>query len=77
MVHGSHGQYTRKKTGEEIMGLFKELNERGRTIILVTHDLSLTRYANKIIRLRDGKVENTENVKKGGKTGNRNAYKQK
>lgn len=65
------------KTGEEIMNLFKNLNENGRTIILVTHDLSLTRYANKIVRLRDGKVENRGNVKKPKKVGNRNAYKQK
>ena len=39
------------------MKLFVNLNKEGRTIILVTHDLSLTKYANKIIRLKDGKVE--------------------
>lgn len=45
------------KTREEIMKLFVELNKQGRTIILVTHDLSITKFANKIIRLRDGKID--------------------
>lgn len=45
------------KTREEIMKLFVELNKQGRTIILVTHDLSITKFANKVIRLRDGKIE--------------------
>ena len=47
------------KTGHEIMKLFVELNKKGKTIILVTHDLNLTKFANKIIRLRDGKIEGT------------------
>lgn len=45
------------KTREEIMKLFVELNKQGRTIILVTHDLSITKFANKVIRLRDGKID--------------------
>jgi putative ABC transport system ATP-binding protein len=45
------------KTGQEIMKLFIDLNKQGKTIILVTHDLSLTKFANKIVRLRDGKIE--------------------
>lgn len=44
------------KTGLEIIGLFKELNKQGKTIILVTHDLNLVKYGNKIIRLKDGKI---------------------
>jgi putative ABC transport system ATP-binding protein len=44
------------KTGLEIIELFKELNKKGKTIILVTHDLNLMKYGNKIIRLRDGKI---------------------
>lgn len=44
------------KTGLEIMNLFKELNNKGRTIILVTHDLNLIKYGNKIIRIKDGKI---------------------
>ena len=41
-------------TGTEIMHLLKELNDEGRTIILVTHDLNVARYANRIYTMRDG-----------------------
>lgn len=44
------------KTGLEIMKLFQELNKKGKTIILVTHDLNLIKYGNKIIKLKDGKI---------------------
>ena len=42
------------KTGVEIMHLLKELHAEGRTIILVTHDLNVARYANQIYHMRDG-----------------------
>ncbi len=45
------------KTGSEIMKLFVELNKKGKTIILVTHDLNLIRYASKVLKIRDGKLE--------------------
>ena len=45
------------KTGKEIMALFKDLNKLGKTIILVTHDLDLIKYGNKIIKIRDGKID--------------------
>jgi putative ABC transport system ATP-binding protein len=41
-------------TGVEIMNLLKELNEEGRTIILVTHDMNVANYANRIYTMRDG-----------------------
>ena len=44
------------KTGKEIMHLFQELNKQGKTIILITHDLSLIKYSQTIIKLYDGKV---------------------
>jgi putative ABC transport system ATP-binding protein len=44
------------KTGLEIMNMLKELNKQGKTIILVTHDLNLIKYGNKIIKLKDGKI---------------------
>lgn len=43
-------------TSEEIMALFETLNQRGRTIIMVTHDQEIASHANRIIRLRDGLV---------------------
>ncbi len=46
------------KTGQEILGLFERLHrERGMTVILVTHDPSVAAHANRIISIRDGKIE--------------------
>jgi putative ABC transport system ATP-binding protein len=42
------------KTGVEIMRLLKELNDEGRTIIVVTHDMNVAQYANHIYHMRDG-----------------------
>ena len=43
-------------TGIEIMDLLKELNKQGKTIIMVTHDEDLTKYASKVIKLKDGLI---------------------
>ena len=43
--------------GREIMETFKKLNEEGNTIIIVTHETSIARYAKRIIRLKDGRIE--------------------
>jgi putative ABC transport system ATP-binding protein len=40
----------------EIMGLFQELNEQGKTIIMVTHEPELAAYSRRIITLRDGQL---------------------
>ncbi|MGQ9504841.1 MAG: ABC transporter ATP-binding protein [Thermogutta sp.] len=44
-------------TTEEIMDLFDDLNRQGKTIILVTHEYDVGQRAQKIIRLKDGKIE--------------------
>ncbi len=44
------------KTGDEIMDILKELHKKGRTIILVTHNPDLTKLANKVFTLKDGKI---------------------
>ena len=44
-------------SGQEIMRIFDELHEQGTTIVLVTHDESVSRHARRVIRLRDGQVE--------------------
>jgi putative ABC transport system ATP-binding protein len=41
-------------TGREIMSLLTELHAEGKTIIMVTHDMSLARYASRICTMRDG-----------------------
>jgi putative ABC transport system ATP-binding protein len=40
----------------EIMGLFQELNRRGKTIIMVTHEPELAAYTRRVITLRDGEL---------------------
>jgi len=44
------------KTSKEIMSIFKNLNEEGNTIILVTHEEDIAAYAKRIIRLKDGEI---------------------
>jgi putative ABC transport system ATP-binding protein len=44
------------QTGFEIMALFDELNSRGNTIVLVTHEEDIAAHARRIVRLRDGKI---------------------
>ena len=51
------------KTGLEIMNLFKELNKKGKTIIVVTHNLNLVKYASKVLKISDGKIENRKTRK--------------
>ena len=48
------------KTSVDIMRLFSEIHRNGNTIILVTHEEDIARYAHRIIRLRDGLVESDE-----------------
>lgn len=50
------------KTGEEILGLFQELHQEGRTIIMVTHEQDVAEHCEEIVRVRDGKVEIIESV---------------
>jgi len=44
------------ETGKEIMNILKKLNEENKTIIMVTHDSDLTKYASKVIHLKDGVI---------------------
>ncbi len=48
------------KTSYEIMELFEEIHEKGNTVIIVTHEEDIARYAHRIIRIRDGKIERDE-----------------
>ncbi len=50
------------KTGDEIMAIFTRLHSDGNTIILVTHENDVARRADRIIHVRDGKVETDERV---------------
>jgi len=48
------------KTSVEIMSLFEDIHKKGNTIILVTHEEDIARYAHRIVRLKDGAVESDE-----------------
>jgi len=48
------------KTGREILEIFDGLSRKGVTIVLVTHDRTVAQHAQRIIHLKDGKIEKTE-----------------
>lgn len=50
------------KTGAEIMKVFCNVNEEGRTIVVVTHEDFIAEYSKKIIHIRDGVIEREENI---------------
>ena len=57
------------KTSEDILKLFDEIQQLGNTIIIVTHEEEIAKHAHRIIRLRDGKIEeDTINHTKAGFT---------
>ena len=45
-----------QKTGRQVMELFHELNEEGRTIIMITHDIHIAEHAGRIVRILDGNI---------------------
>jgi putative ABC transport system ATP-binding protein len=48
------------RTGDEIMELFEALHDQGNTIILVTHEEYIAEHSDRIVRLRDGRIERDE-----------------
>ena len=48
------------KTGVEVMSLFKELNSKGQTIILITHEDSVAQQSNRIITIMDGLIKSDD-----------------
>jgi len=54
-------------TSHEIMNIFESLNQKGNTIILVTHEEDIAEKAKRIIRLRDGVIESSETTEKSVK----------
>jgi len=51
------------RTSVEVMALFQELNARGITIVLVTHEPDIAAYATRIVEVRDGRIRRDEAVK--------------
>jgi len=53
-----------RKSGLEVMAIFKKLHQQGRTIILVTHDQAVAEHAQRIIVLKDGRITEDRGVEK-------------
>jgi len=50
------------RTGEQVMNIIRKLNDEGVTVILVTHDESLRKFADRVVRLRDGRIVDVYSV---------------
>ena len=50
------------QTSIEIMGVFQKLNDRGITIVMVTHELDVARFTKRMVILRDGKIVTDDSV---------------
>ena len=50
------------KTGDDVMNLFRELNEEGQTIILITHEEEIANQSKRIINIKDGLIESDNNI---------------
>jgi len=48
------------KTSQIVMGALRELNKKGHTVILITHEMDVADYAKRIIHIRDGEIEKDE-----------------
>jgi putative ABC transport system ATP-binding protein len=45
------------KTGSEILQIFMELNNEGRTVVIVTHDPEIAKYADRVVLVKDGIIQ--------------------
>ena len=44
--------------GEALLGVLEELHDRGQTVVLVTHDAGIASHAQRVVRMRDGRIVN-------------------
>lgn len=50
------------KSGQEIIKIFDELKESGKTVIMITHDMSIAKNTDRVIKIRDGLIETNGNL---------------
>lgn len=48
------------RSGYEIMAIFQELHDQGRTVVVVTHELDIAKYAKRIVKISDGNIQSDE-----------------
>ncbi|MFQ5737415.1 MAG: ABC transporter ATP-binding protein [Acidobacteriota bacterium] len=51
------------RTGDEIMALIEKLHGEGNTVVLVTHEATIAEHADRVIHLRDGRIERDESLR--------------
>ncbi len=51
------------RSGDEVIRIFKELNEKGKTVVMITHDRNIAKNAQRIVYIKDGKVEKIEKIR--------------
>lgn len=51
------------ESGAQVMGILQKLNDEGRTVVLVTHETYTSEFADRLIRIRDGKIVLDEPIK--------------
>jgi putative ABC transport system ATP-binding protein len=50
------------KSGGEIVKIFDELRESGKTIVIITHDMNIAKRTERIVKLKDGLVDTNGNL---------------
>jgi putative ABC transport system ATP-binding protein len=50
------------RTSEEIMGIFQQLNDTGKTVVLITHEPDIAQHAKRVVTVRDGLIQGDERV---------------
>ena len=50
------------RTSIEIMGIFQDLNDSGKTIVLITHEPDIARHAKRVVHVRDGRIQQDERI---------------
>jgi putative ABC transport system ATP-binding protein len=50
------------RTSEEIMGIFQQLNDDGKTVVLITHEPDIAQHAKRIVAVRDGLIQHDDRI---------------